>query len=795
MTVFVYGDLHDGKGVAVHSLYGETHKTASVISCEVTSQILLNETTGKYYPNIKVQATLSDPSFSFTKVEISNAYNNNELVYTASFNGSKDITENILNDKAYLVKVYYKNSLGAEQSYENYVYVERLDYPSVNYNMGYGLLDDVILGFDFGENKSNFENLTVKIFYEYSAQYIAEDAIYLLDNPNAIEDLRAQLNSMDRAEDGYFELGLKINQLERVEEYIEEYYSSLTRQDWQAELAKGIYLYEYTFGKTEQFFKGANNHYYAVLPDYQTKRINDSSWQYVITADVDLNNGEGASARELVSGYFSIKPALSENDYLFVASDKDYKQLFTLDENNVVSLEVMSRNNLGNESYRQLGYVNQIVLAKGYDIVHVLWTQAEPDHSIDEAAWLTNLKAALIAGNKPESVFPLGELKPITFDLDGVDLSSCPAGEYDIRFTYKMYGKTYTQENPYDFNGSTIAYTVVNKLPQASIKINTEATDSYGEFEIVIPKSVGNGYWSSYTIEIRNASEQLVGTYTQENYWEFGKLSVNYSIRVKLTAVDYISYYLDGEWSEWFVCNAAKCATPTGFTQSYDENGVTVSWEFVSGAEKFVYTVNGGAEQETSETRVSSLKNGDTLKVKAVPTASSNYLASDYSESFTVTDSRTPLAAPVVTFNESRYLLTWTAVENADHYDVYNVTKNEIYRQGITETRCYVESGTVYIVKAIPSDSSVYIASQSERIDTTLTLENPKITVDENGVVSFSEYPSVKGKVTYTYVINSGTEQTTTNPYDVATLKTGDVIKVKVSCDGYEDSEWVSITV
>lgn len=113
---------------------------------------------------------------------------------------------------------------------------------------------------------------------------------------------------------------------------------------------------------------------------------------------------------------------------------------------NVVYLEVKSRNNLGGESYRELGYVNQIVLADGYDIYYVLWKQDEPEHAIDETAWKENVINALKANEDVNTVFPLGEMEPISFDLDDIEFPSDLVGNFDIRFTYIMYGKTYTQE-------------------------------------------------------------------------------------------------------------------------------------------------------------------------------------------------------------------------------------------------------------------------------------------------------------------------------------------------------------
>ncbi len=66
---------------------------------------------------------------------------------------------------------------------------------------------------------------------------------------------------------------------------------------------------------------------------------------------------------------------------------------------------------------------------------------------------------------------------------------------------------------------------------------------------------------------------------------------------------------------------------------------------------------------------------------------------------------------------------------------------------------------------------------------------------DETGAVTFGTY-KIGGRVTYTYVINDGEEQTTTKASTGITLNEGDVIKVKASCKnvGYTDSDWATAT-
>ncbi|MGN0507894.1 MAG: hypothetical protein ACI4GX_01555, partial [Ruminococcus sp.] len=195
VMVFILGDIHDGNGVYVHLLDNQSYRTQSVIDATITSDILQNEQTGKYYPNISVEAQLNDDSFRFTKVEVCDL--DGEVCYSGAFDGSIDITQGLLNNKYYVVKVYYESASGVEQSHISYVETDSLSSVwAYGPSLEYGLIDDGILGFDFSDYKSNFDNLTIKIVDEYSKQYIAEDAITLLDNPDIIAELNQQLDSL-----------------------------------------------------------------------------------------------------------------------------------------------------------------------------------------------------------------------------------------------------------------------------------------------------------------------------------------------------------------------------------------------------------------------------------------------------------------------------------------------------------------------------------------------------------------------------------------------------------------------
>ncbi|MBO5215827.1 MAG: hypothetical protein J6B79_06540, partial [Clostridia bacterium] len=785
VLAFVYGDTHDGEGVSVHALGNQSYNTEGVITVTLESELRLNEQTGKYYPVIKVNGQLGDSSFSFTKVEVSER---GENPFTLDFDGSLEITENILNNRDYTVKVYYENANGVEQSYTDYVYIERLDYPWVlEPCVQYGLLDDAVLGFDLGDNKSNFDNLTIRIIDEYSKQYLAENAIYLIDNPNAIAELETQWRSMGRDDPDFNAVYDRWYRLDQTQTKINDYYPDVEKAEWQAELEKGKYTYEYVYGVDEQFFKGDGNKYYIILDGYQSKRINDYSLNYVLSADFDLNDGEPVEEdRTICNGWIDIKPAIGKNDYLFA-------EQFTLDDENVVYLETKSRNNLGDESYRELGYVNQIVLADGYEILQVLWSQDAPTHDIDEDTWLTAVKNALISGEDVRSVFPLGELEPISFDLDDVDFNTDLVGNFQIRYTYIMYGKTYTDERPYNWDGQVIDYTIKGALPKVTIAFAT-GEERFGMWSIDSPDWVKNGVWNfTYTIEIRDESLQTVGTYNQDNYGEYERLPLGYSIRVRLESLMGEDYYTQGEWSDWYTCTSIALSTPTNFIQSYETDSVKVEWGYVDRAEKFVYTVNDGTEQETIYCGVTGLKNGDKIKVKAVPASDGCFAESAYSDAYTVTDLRTQLATPTNVRVQNK-VLTWNAVENATYYEVEFMQNENLRTERADSTEFYPATiGKTYRVRAMSEDVENYKASEwSEGFTYTVTLENPSFNQVRRERVYWNTVDYAEG---YNYKIGeTGTVNSTRNYYiAISEIPAGEKLYVQAYAEGCESSDWVMI--
>ncbi len=718
----LYGDLRDGEGVVAHSLYETDFRTGEALNVTVEGKILQNAANGKYYAALQITGEISDPAFRFERVEIYEYRVGEEnLKYKGAFEGNAAISENILNDKQYVVRVYYKNAAGDEQYTEHYAYTERLENPSIGHNVyTYGLINHGILGFEFPtDSKYNADNITVRIWDEQSKQYIAKDALYLLNNPDIVAQLEQQWQAIDRYTDTdrFHAVYSEWNRLRGVESLVAEKYLEVSKTEWETLAAGSQYLYVLTYGKDANFFAGKNGMYYVMLENFQSKRASEYSLRYELVADMDYNNGEGVqTATKLKDGFFDIKPELGPNDYMFVASDQNYQPLFYVKDGKV-HLEVMTRNNMGDESKIARGYVNQVLLVTtGWDsqTVAVLWSQEDPAGEINEATWLANVKAALIAGEDVKTAFPYGNLAPIEFEIAPPNV---PAGQYYIRFTYKMYGKTYDAEHPYDWDGSALEYAVVAPLPKASIRIEREYPETYGSWEVVIPQSVQGGFWNNYEVEIRNENDELILTYTEED-WDRARLHVGYSIRVRLLAMDGVNHYTDGEWSDWIKCEAMKLDAPREFSQSYNGLDIVVNWNAVNYAVKYVYTINDGAEQQTTECHAV-VPVGARIKVKAVPEEGSVFLASDYSVSYTAVESRTKLAAPQVSVmpQDDIVILSWDPVENALRYEVYDVTAGKVVSSG-RATQCKAEVGHEYRIRAIPQNYEQYLDSDTVTVTT-----------------------------------------------------------------------------
>ena len=121
-----------------------------------------------------------------------------EVVYTdTEFNGEATVTQGIFNNAGYTVKVYYKDD-GYEEgrAIERWVYLSKLSEPSFRNEGNYTFVNDAIYYFELGSDNDNYaatSKVVIRFYDKESASYIAEDVLYLIDNPGIIDTMEARL--------------------------------------------------------------------------------------------------------------------------------------------------------------------------------------------------------------------------------------------------------------------------------------------------------------------------------------------------------------------------------------------------------------------------------------------------------------------------------------------------------------------------------------------------------------------------------------------------------------------------
>ena len=282
-----------------------------------------------------------------------------------------------------------------------------------------------------------------------------------------------------------------------------------------------------------------------------------------------------------------------------------------------------------------------------------------------------------------------------------------------------------------------------------------------------------DGNVASWTVEDGVSYVYKIGVNGEEKEATDNSVSLKHNETVYVKAVGNGETTLDSGWSDGVKYTATTLATPV---VSLDGN--VASWTAVDGAVEYVYTVNGGDEQTTSELSVT-LKHNDIIVVKAVGNGETTL---DGAFSTPVMYVATTLEKPVVSLDGN--VASWTAQDGVSY--VYKIGVSGEAQDATDNTVTLKHSETLY-VKAIGNGETTLDSGWSDAVTyTATTLAQPEVSLDDN----VASWTAVDGAVEYVYKINGGDEQTTSELS--VSLKHNETIEVKAVGNGETtlDSSW-----
>ena len=665
ITVYLYADLHDGNGVTAHILFEQTIQTPSAITVEeINGKLLYNSEKDGYYGAIKVNTTLNSNTAEYIKLEI---LKGDEVVYTdTNFNGTATVSEGILCGNSYSVRVYYKDTEYPDGKYvEESAWLSYLGTPWYQEAGVYTFVNDAVYYFQLSNGDENYpaiDSFTLKLYKEESARWVANDVLYILEHPTAIDELNAQIdvlreqfNAAYGNDDLMWSIHQQISALEEQLdplEYAQWYLENRADNNtdiayWQAEAAKGKYYYEFEYNgtDTEKVFK-VGKYYYVVLEDALTYGINSLD----VEIDYKYDNQEGGSLTEdTVNEGINLDRALTNHWVLM-------ENLSYSDGN--LTLTLYNEEDWG-ETERPpyaIGYVYK-VMANG-EVLY--FNDTAPTVSIDEDAWFAAYIARIKAG---ESVDDLME----QFVSDYESFYTIPLDTSKIQAGYQ-YFEVYIRLIATDYEGDdnhacrTGHLEIYSQLPTPNIVFN----EYQGEVVLEGVDSWGGSY--SYEAVDQNGDPVTLST---EGGSSFAFPAAGTKVRVKLMAD---GYWLASEWSDWVTFDGIKVAAPV--FGEYDTTTCKIGWS--AGTENvshYLYTINGGTpvRVELDGNLSPVLNNGDVLRVMCVVSedgVTNGYLDSEWVE-YTCIDNRISLGTPTnVKIDTDSSCLVWDAVDGATYYRV-----------------------------------------------------------------------------------------------------------------------------
>ena len=719
VTVYLYADLHDGKGVTTHVLYEKTVRTPMAISVDnIDGELLYDSQKDGYYGAVQVNTALNSASASYIKLEILD--DREQVIYTdTSFNGSATVSKNIGCGTSYTVRVYYKDTEYPDGKFiEENVWIDNLGTPWYQEAGMYSFVNDAVYYFQLNNNDENYpaiDSIVVKLYDEDSARWVASDVLYLLDNPGAIEELNVQIEALRdefNAAYGNHELMNALHKqmsdlealrapLDKAQWYLDcRADESCDRAYWEAEAAKGKYYYliEYNGTDTETVFKIGKT-YYMVLED--ALNLDGGNQYRNLKVDIDYTtiNGVTDTVRDgvCIENHFICN--LLELRNMEVNGNTMTFSLVNIDDYMIPD---------GGESVLEKGFLYKIVAHPGtIDETVIYLNETNLDLNVDEAAWFAEYIRRIKAGESVDGLYAqyVPEYKK-SYSVT-IDSSKISAGMTSIIIYTRFMAKDYAV-GEYEDDVYTHLF-LTKKLDPPTVV-----------FEQFGGRALAEDYWGNgYEFEAKDKNGnpvQLVMTDPDR----FQLPAIGTKVRAKLLGSD---YWLESEWSEWFTFEGVPVCAPE--FREYEPTRCTISWSIWDGANisHYLYTINGGepVRVELEDTFSVFLNKNDVLRVKCVASAegiANGYIDSAWSE-YTCLDNRTTLATPSNLYVKDK-ILWWDAVDGATYYLVETIYNGQKSERIVRSNHLGCVPGTTARIRALPDDAENYRSSDwSETITNT----------------------------------------------------------------------------
>lgn len=813
---YIYGDLHDGRGVIPHTVGVYEFITQSAVdSFEVEADYYANadysESGGEEADSglsIRVSLYLSSPTATYDKLEL---YKGDELILTdENFNYSKKI-DDLLAETTYKVRIYYSDNEYTEHYVEEYVTTGKLEMPKMELHEINPFVKSVGFVFECPEKGflriANYKNLRVRISQSNYDEVRHQDFILeLCDDPTILPTLQKEYddaianNDWGHANVLYHE---KLYYYQRANELMTSGDFSDNGTD-KAKWSEFFSNYSKTFYLGDDDFFVNDFYAYLIFRDYFTMFNGNDNCEYEVIAEVDMKDGNGFVKKTLNSSQKYIRPI--NHEYNRVSFDTSIDG-FNITINPTCEFDG-DKYDLAIISYK----VN--IYDRNWKLVDTLYTSKEINlKDYDESAWINAYTLAM----KGEAILPsedaiikyfdwraifeilLNVEFPQEDDFDGESNNTGDvvvdgngnivkggngargekiiANQKERQLLRDLLAYDYTEDYEYRFKSQMINefqcdefyYDLIEGLEDEDEILEALISGALNSSIIRVLNSVIGSiqhymtWHGSAEDEIYIGFKQIIEKYLQENNL-MPEVNWEESYRRVMTFEDFYYFYPFGEY-ETVKLEIDKNKYPAG------EYHIGVSFRYDSFDEDYYDTQYAN----------------DSLYITSqLPVPSINISNEGYIEGMEVN---------IDSFWDYHFEVE---IKNASNVVIFSGSNHDL-TEGINQlSKGYsIKARTVFNDGAT---SNIYVGN-SEWTDW-YTFNGPKLEapyIDYNyGECGATWYTEIGGNIGYyVYTVNGGEEiKVTTNGEQITPLKNNDVLRIKaVASDegianGYNDSNW-----